>query len=47
MTRSSAETERVTLVSSGVIANQAGQLGFSKALPVRDRDGHAIEMEEK
>jgi catechol 2,3-dioxygenase-like lactoylglutathione lyase family enzyme len=37
----------VNFVSSGVIANQTGQLGFSKALLVRDPDGHAIEIEEK
>jgi len=40
-------SDRVNFVSSGVIANQTGQLGFSKALLVRDPDGHAIEMEEK
>jgi len=34
-------------VSSGVVANHTGQLGFSKALIVRDPDGHAIEIEEK
>ena len=38
---------RVNFVSSGVVANQTGQLGFSKALLVRDPDGHAIEIEEK
>src|SRR5882762_1055611 len=40
-------SDRVNFVSSGVIANQTGQLGFSKALLVRDPDGHAIEIEEK
>src|ERR1700756_4774369 len=38
---------KVNFVSSGVVANQTGQLGFSKALLVRDPDGHAIEIEEK
>ena len=37
----------VNFVSSGVVANQTAQLGFSKALLVRDPDGHAIEIEEK
>src|SRR6266705_1898930 len=41
------QSSRVNFVSSGVIANQTGQLGFSKALLVRDPDGHAIELEEK
>ena len=40
-------SSRVNFVSSGVVANQTGQLGFSKALLVRDPDGHAIEIEEK
>src|SRR5437016_1139481 len=40
-------SDRVNFVSSGVIANQTGQLGFSKALLVRDPDGHAIEIEER
>src|SRR6266567_2059833 len=40
-------SDRVNFVSSGVIANQTGQLGFSKALLVRDPVGHAIEIEEK
>jgi catechol 2,3-dioxygenase-like lactoylglutathione lyase family enzyme len=34
-------------VSSGVVANPNTQLGFSKALMVRDPDGHAIEIEQK
>jgi catechol 2,3-dioxygenase-like lactoylglutathione lyase family enzyme len=38
---------RVNFVSSGVVTNQTGELGFSKALLVRDPDGHAIEIEEK
>jgi catechol 2,3-dioxygenase-like lactoylglutathione lyase family enzyme len=37
----------VTFVSSGVVANQTEQLGFSKALLVRDPDGHVVEIEEK
>ena len=40
-------SSRVNFVSSGVVVNQTGQLGFSKALLVRDPDGHAIEIEEK
>ena len=38
---------KVTFVSSGVVANQTGQLGFSKAFLVRDPDGHAVEIGEK
>jgi len=38
---------RIQFVSSGVIANQNGQLGFSKAFVVRDPDGHAVEIEQK
>jgi catechol 2,3-dioxygenase-like lactoylglutathione lyase family enzyme len=38
---------RVNFVSSGVVANQNGELGFSKAFVVRDPDGHAIEIEQK
>jgi hypothetical protein len=37
----------VNFVSSGVVVNQTVELGFSKALLVRDPDGHAIEIEEK
>jgi catechol 2,3-dioxygenase-like lactoylglutathione lyase family enzyme len=40
-------TNRASFVSSGVVANPTGQLGFKKALLVRDPDGHAIEIEEK
>jgi catechol 2,3-dioxygenase-like lactoylglutathione lyase family enzyme len=40
-------SSRVNFVSSGVVANQTGQLGFSKALLARDPDGHVIEIEEK
>ena len=40
-------TRRVNFVSSGVVANHTGQLGFSKAFLVRDPDGHAVEIEEK
>ena len=38
---------KIQFVSSGVIANQNGQLGFSKAFMVRDPDGHAVEIEQK
>ena len=41
------QSSRVNFVSSGVVANQTGQLGFSKAFIVRDPDGHAVEFEEK
>ena len=41
------KTSRVNFVSSGVFANQTGELGFSKAFLVRDPDGHAVEIEEK
>jgi catechol 2,3-dioxygenase-like lactoylglutathione lyase family enzyme len=34
-------------VSSGVVANQKMELGFKKAVVVRDPDGHAVELEEK
>ena len=34
-------------VSSGVVVNQIGQLGFNKVFVVRDPDGHAIEVGEK
>jgi catechol 2,3-dioxygenase-like lactoylglutathione lyase family enzyme len=34
-------------VSSGVVAESDGQLGFQKAFLVRDPDGHAILVEEK
>jgi catechol 2,3-dioxygenase-like lactoylglutathione lyase family enzyme len=34
-------------VSSGVVANPKGELGFKKAVVVRDPDGHAVELEEK
>lgn len=37
----------VNFVSSGVVTNQTRELGFSKALLVRDPDGHAVEIEEK
>jgi catechol 2,3-dioxygenase-like lactoylglutathione lyase family enzyme len=40
-------TNSVTFVSSGVVANQTEQLGFSKAFLVRDPDGHVVEIEEK
>ena len=38
---------KVNFVSSGVIANQTGELGFKSALIVRDPDGHAVEIEQK
>ena len=38
---------RVSFVSSGVVVNQTGQLGFKKAFLVRDPDGHPVEIEEK
>ena len=41
------QASKATFVSSGVVANQTGQLGFRKAFLVRDPDGHAIEIEEK
>jgi catechol 2,3-dioxygenase-like lactoylglutathione lyase family enzyme len=41
------QASRVNFVSSGVVANQTGQLGFNKAFIVRDPDGHAVELEEK
>src|SRR6267142_2814605 len=37
----------VNFVSSGVVGNQTGQLGFTKAFVVRDPDGHAVEIEER
>jgi catechol 2,3-dioxygenase-like lactoylglutathione lyase family enzyme len=41
------QSRHVNFVSSGVVANQTGRLAFSKALLVRDPDGHAIEIEER
>jgi catechol 2,3-dioxygenase-like lactoylglutathione lyase family enzyme len=41
------EASKVSFVSSRVVANQSGQLGFRKAFRVRDPDGHAIEVEER
>lgn len=38
---------RINFVSSGVVMNPNTQLGFNKALIVRDPDGHAIEIEQK
>jgi catechol 2,3-dioxygenase-like lactoylglutathione lyase family enzyme len=38
---------KAMFVSSGVVPNHTAQLGFSKALVVRDPDGHAVEIEEK
>ncbi len=37
----------VNFVSSDVVANHTGQLGFKKAFLARDPDGHAVEIEEK
>jgi catechol 2,3-dioxygenase-like lactoylglutathione lyase family enzyme len=34
-------------VSSGVVPNPTGEIGFNKAFLVRDPDGHPIEIEEK
>ncbi len=42
-----AREAKVSFVSSGVVANQNRELGFTKAFVVRDPDGHAIEIEEK
>lgn len=41
------QSHQSSFVSSGVIANHTGQLGFNKALIVRDPDGHAIEIEQQ
>ena len=38
---------KANFVSSGLIANQNRELGFSAAFVVRDPDGHAIEIEQK
>jgi catechol 2,3-dioxygenase-like lactoylglutathione lyase family enzyme len=38
---------QVNFVSSGVVVNPNTELGFRKALIVRDPDGHAIEIEQK
>src|ERR1700741_2793052 len=38
---------QVNFVSSGVVVNLTEQLGFTKAVIVRDPDGHAVEVEEK
>jgi hypothetical protein len=38
---------KVNFVSSGVVMNQTGQMGFNRAFLVRDPDGQAIEIEEK
>jgi catechol 2,3-dioxygenase-like lactoylglutathione lyase family enzyme len=39
--------EHAKFVSSGVVSESDGQLGFSKAFLARDPDGHAILVEEK
>src|SRR5713226_6589707 len=41
------QASTVSFVSSGVVANPTGQLGFKKAFLVRDPDGHVVEVEEK
>jgi len=38
---------KVNFVSSGLIVNQNGQVGFGSAFIVRDPDGHAVEIEQK
>src|ERR1700746_114656 len=38
---------QVSFVSSGVVVNHTEQLGFTKAVVVRDPDGHAVEVEQK
>ena len=38
---------KVNFVSSGLIANQTGELGFRSAFIIRDPDGHAVEIEQK
>ena len=38
---------KANFVSSGLIANQNGEFGFSAAFIVRDPDGHAVEIEQK
>jgi catechol 2,3-dioxygenase-like lactoylglutathione lyase family enzyme len=38
---------KANFVSSGVIANQMDELGYSSAFIVRDPDGHAVEIEQK
>jgi len=40
-------TAKAIFVSSGVVPNHNPQLGFTKALVVRDPDGHAVELEQK
>ncbi len=39
--------DHVSFVSSGLAANPKIELGFKKAVVVRDPDGHAIEIQEK
>jgi catechol 2,3-dioxygenase-like lactoylglutathione lyase family enzyme len=41
------QAARVPFVSSAVVGNPTGELGFNKAFVVRDPDGHAVEIEEK
>jgi catechol 2,3-dioxygenase-like lactoylglutathione lyase family enzyme len=38
---------KTDFVSSGLVANQNGELGFKVAFVVRDPDGHPIEIEQK
>jgi catechol 2,3-dioxygenase-like lactoylglutathione lyase family enzyme len=47
ITNQALRKNQVNFVSSGVVVNPNTELGFSKALIVRDPDGHAIEIEQK
>jgi hypothetical protein len=38
---------QVNFVSSGIVVNHTEQIGFTKAVMVRDPDGPAVEVEEK
>jgi catechol 2,3-dioxygenase-like lactoylglutathione lyase family enzyme len=38
---------KVNFVSSGLVANQTGGVGFNQAFLVRDPDGHVVEIEDK
>jgi hypothetical protein len=38
---------KANFVSSGLIVNHNGELGFSAAFIARDPDGHAVEIEQK
>src|ERR1700746_523591 len=41
------QASKVNFVSSGVVANQKAQLGFSKTFMVRDPDGHVMAIAER